>query len=98
MGCKWRSPNPISMVSNFRIRRCERLQDIYANPFQTFSVASRSLRMGTRETDHLAEGSQDLMRIQYDRPQAMLNRMLGDWKLIYPKYSMGLWQEGRRQS
>ena len=24
----------------------------------------------------------------------MLNRMLGDWKLIYPKYSMGLWQKG----
>jgi cyclopropane-fatty-acyl-phospholipid synthase len=47
-----------------------------------------------RETDHLAEGSKDLMRIQYDRPQAMLNRMLGDWKLIYPKYSMGLWQKG----
>ena len=51
-----------------------------------------------RETDHLAEGSKDLMRIQYDRPQVMLNRMLGDWKLIYPKYSMGLWQKGRRQS
>ena len=47
-----------------------------------------------RETDHLAEGSQELMKIQYDRPQAMLNRMLGDWKLIYPKYSMGLWQKG----
>jgi cyclopropane-fatty-acyl-phospholipid synthase len=47
-----------------------------------------------RETDHLAEGSQELMKIQYDRPQAMLNRMLGDWKVIYPKYSMGLWQKG----
>ena len=47
-----------------------------------------------RETDHLAEGSQELMKIQYDRPQAMLNLMLGDSKLIYPKYSMGLWQKG----
>ena len=47
-----------------------------------------------RETDHLAEGSQELMTIQYDRPQAMLNRMLGDWKVIYPKYSTGLWQKG----
>jgi cyclopropane-fatty-acyl-phospholipid synthase len=46
------------------------------------------------ETDHLAEGAQELMKIQYDRPQAMLNRMLGDGKLIYPKYSMGLWQKG----
>lgn len=48
-----------------------------------------------QETDHLAEGSRDLMKIQYDLPQGMLNRMLGDWKLIYPKYSMGLWQKER---
>ncbi|HCF29021.1 MAG TPA: SAM-dependent methyltransferase, partial [Cyanobacteria bacterium UBA11049] len=39
-----------------------------------------------KETDSLAEGSRDLMKIQYDLPQAMLNRMLGDGKLIYPKY------------
>jgi cyclopropane-fatty-acyl-phospholipid synthase len=47
-----------------------------------------------KETPHLAEGSRELMKIQYDLPQAMLNRMLGDWKLIYPKYSMGLWERG----
>ncbi|MEH2249592.1 SAM-dependent methyltransferase [Nostoc sp.] len=47
-----------------------------------------------KETDHLAEGSRDLMKIQYDLPQAMLNKMLGDGKLIYPKYSMGLWDKG----
>jgi cyclopropane-fatty-acyl-phospholipid synthase len=47
-----------------------------------------------QETDHLAEGSQELMKLQYDLPQAMLNQMLGDGKLIYPKYSMGLWQKG----
>jgi cyclopropane-fatty-acyl-phospholipid synthase len=47
-----------------------------------------------KETDHLAEGPRDLMKIQYDLPQAMLNTMLGDWKLIYPKYSMGLWEKG----
>jgi cyclopropane-fatty-acyl-phospholipid synthase len=46
------------------------------------------------ETDHLAEGAKDLMQIQYDLPQGMLNRMLGDGKLIYPKYSMGLWEKG----
>ena len=48
------------------------------------------------ETDHLAEGSDDLMQIQYDLPQEMLNRMLGDWQLIYPKYSMGLWESGAK--
>ena len=46
------------------------------------------------ETDRLAEGSDDLMKVQYDLPQGMLNRMLGDGRLIYPKYSMGLWERG----
>lgn len=47
-----------------------------------------------KETDNLAEGSRDLMKIQYDLPQVMLNTMLGNGKLIYPKYSMGLWEKG----
>jgi cyclopropane-fatty-acyl-phospholipid synthase len=46
------------------------------------------------ETENLAEGSQELMKIQYDLPQGMLNIMLGNSKLIYPKYSMGLWEKG----
>ena len=46
------------------------------------------------ETPHVAEGSRDLMKLQYDLPQGMLNRMLGDGPLIYPKYSMGLWENG----
>lgn len=48
------------------------------------------------ETDRLAEGSKDLMDVQYDRPQEMLNRMIGDWRVIYPKYSMGLWEKGAK--
>jgi cyclopropane-fatty-acyl-phospholipid synthase len=47
-----------------------------------------------QETDHLAEGSKELMKLQYDLPQIMLNQMLGDGDLIYPKYSMGLWEKG----
>ena len=46
------------------------------------------------ETDRLAEGSKDLMQLQYDLPQPMLNRMLGNWDVIYPKYSTGYWQNG----
>ncbi len=46
------------------------------------------------ETDHVAEGSRELMKLQYDLPQGMLNRMLGNGQLIYPKYSMGLWEKG----
>lgn len=47
-----------------------------------------------KESDSLAESSQELMKIQYDLPQEMLNLMLGDWQVIYPKYSMGLWEHG----
>jgi cyclopropane-fatty-acyl-phospholipid synthase len=47
-----------------------------------------------KESDLLAESSPELMKVQYDLPQAMLNQMLGDWQVIYPKYSMGLWENG----
>ncbi|AFY91862.1 SAM-dependent methyltransferase [Chamaesiphon minutus] len=46
------------------------------------------------ESDRLAESARELMQVQYDLPQAMLNQMLGDWPTIYPKYSMGLWENG----
>jgi cyclopropane-fatty-acyl-phospholipid synthase len=62
--------------------------------FQYFPSLLAPYEWVLKETDHLAEGSGDLMKIQYDLPQAMLNKMLGDWKLIYPKYSMGLWEKG----
>ncbi len=48
------------------------------------------------ESDHVAESSRELMQLQYDLPQAMLNQMLGDWQVIYPKYSMGLWENGAK--
>lgn len=47
-----------------------------------------------QETEHIAEGARDLMKIQYDLPQGMLNIMLGESQIIYPKYSMGLWEKG----
>ncbi len=47
-----------------------------------------------KESDRLAESSHELMKLQYDLPQAMLNYMMGDWQVIYPKYSMGLWEKG----
>jgi cyclopropane-fatty-acyl-phospholipid synthase len=48
------------------------------------------------ESDHLAESSKELMKIQYDLPQPMMNQMMGEGKLIYPKYSMGLWERGAK--
>jgi cyclopropane-fatty-acyl-phospholipid synthase len=47
-----------------------------------------------KESDYLAESSRELMTVQYDLPQAMLNPMLGDWPIIYPKYSTGFWEHG----
>jgi cyclopropane-fatty-acyl-phospholipid synthase len=47
-----------------------------------------------KESENIAEDSRELMKIQYDLPQTMLNQMLGDSKIIYPKYSMGLWEKG----
>lgn len=46
------------------------------------------------ETDQVAEGSNNLMAVQYNRPQELFNHMLGHWNVIYPKYSMGLWERG----
>ena len=48
------------------------------------------------ESDRIAESSHELMKIQYDLPQTLLNHMLGDSQLIYPKYSMGLWEKGAK--
>lgn len=47
-----------------------------------------------KESEQLAEGSRELMKIQYDLPQAMFSLMLGEGKLIYPKYTMALWAKG----
>lgn len=47
-----------------------------------------------KESEQLAEGSRELMKIQYDLPKAMFSLMLGEGKLIYPKYTMALWEKG----
>ncbi|GAX38503.1 SAM-dependent methyltransferase [Nodularia sp. NIES-3585] len=62
--------------------------------FQYFPALLVPYEWVLKETDHIAEGAGDLMKLQYDLPQTMLNRMLGEGKLIYPKYSMGLWEKG----
>ncbi len=62
--------------------------------FQYFPSLLAPYEWVLEETDHVAEGSRELMKLQYDLPQGMLNRMLGNGKLIYPKYSMGLWEKG----
>ena len=50
------------------------------------------------ESDRLAEGSQELMKIQYNLPEQMFKLMLGESDLMYPKYSMALWKKERQIS
>lgn len=64
--------------------------------FKRFPSLLASYDWVLKETDHLAEGGKELMKIQYDLPQEMLNLMLGDYEVIYPKYSMGFWQNGAK--
>lgn len=47
-----------------------------------------------RESEQLAEGSRELMKIQYDLPTPLFQMMLGESSLIYPKYTMALWERG----
>lgn len=46
------------------------------------------------ESDCLAEGSQELMKIQYNLPTEMFRLMLGEGQVLYPKYTMALWEKG----
>lgn len=47
-----------------------------------------------QESKHLAEGSKELMAIQYDLPTRLFQRMLTESQEIYPKYTMALWENG----
>ncbi|MGV0024745.1 class I SAM-dependent methyltransferase [Phormidesmis priestleyi] len=48
----------------------------------------------SQESDHLAEDPQHLMQIQYDLPKTLFQLMLGEGALLYPKYTMALWEKG----
>lgn len=47
-----------------------------------------------KESENLAEGSRELMKIQYDLPKEMFSLLLGEGTLLYPKYTMALWEKG----
>ncbi|NEO72526.1 class I SAM-dependent methyltransferase [Moorena sp. SIO3H5] len=62
--------------------------------FQFFPSLLTAYEWVLNESQNVAEGSQDLMAIQYDLPQEMFNLMLGSSTLIYPKYTVALWDRG----
>lgn len=47
-----------------------------------------------KESVSVAEGSQELMNIQYNLPEEMFRLMLEETELLYPKYTMALWEKG----
>lgn len=48
------------------------------------------------ESETLAEDSAELMKLQYNLPQEMFCLMLGEDNLLYPKYTMALWEKGAK--
>jgi cyclopropane-fatty-acyl-phospholipid synthase len=62
--------------------------------FQRYPALLAPYEWVLQENATIAAGARDLMKLQYDLPQGMLNRMLAEDALIYPKYSMGLWDRG----
>ena len=46
------------------------------------------------ESEQLAESSHELMQVQYDLPEELFDLMLRESELIYPKYTMALWEKG----
>lgn len=62
--------------------------------FQHFPAALAPYEWVLEETNCLAEGSQELMKVQYELPQKLFSLMLGEGQLIYPKYTMALWEKG----
>ncbi|MDJ0904312.1 MAG: class I SAM-dependent methyltransferase [Xenococcus sp. MO_188.B8] len=47
-----------------------------------------------QESQELAESSRELMKVQYDLPEELFDLMLRESELIYPKYTMALWEKG----
>ena len=62
--------------------------------FKYFPSLLTAYKWVLEESQQVAEGAQDLMTVQYDLPQEMFNLMLGSNELIYPKYTMALWERG----
>jgi cyclopropane-fatty-acyl-phospholipid synthase len=47
-----------------------------------------------KESARLAEGSEELMKVQYNLPEELFIDMLGESETVYPKYTMALWEKG----
>ncbi len=62
--------------------------------FQYFPSLLTAYKWVLNESDNIAEGSRDLMEVQYNLPREMFSLMLGSNQLVYPKYTVALWEQG----
>ena len=62
--------------------------------YKNFPSLMISYEWITKESELLAEASHELMDIQYNLPEQMFKLMLGESELMYPKYTMALWEQG----
>lgn len=69
------------------------LKPLISLVYKHFSTLLISYDWILQESEDLAEDSRDLMRIQYNLPTELFRLMITESKLIYPKYSVGLWEK-----
>jgi cyclopropane-fatty-acyl-phospholipid synthase len=62
--------------------------------FQSLPSLLTAYEWVLKESQNVAEGAQDLMAAQYNLPQEMFKLMLGSSALVYPKYTVALWDRG----
>lgn len=62
--------------------------------YQKYSFLLIPYKWLLKESELLAESSQELMKIQYNLPKELFKVMLEEDKIMYPKYTMALWEKG----
>ncbi|WP_036484881.1 class I SAM-dependent methyltransferase [Myxosarcina sp. GI1] len=64
--------------------------------YRNFSFLLISYQWVLTESKIIAEDSEKLMKLQYNLPEKLFCLMLGEDNLLYPKYTMALWETGAK--
>jgi len=83
--------NGLELPDSFLKRLLDRVFDLVQAHYPQLFVSYDWL---LRESEQMAEGSRELMKIQYDLPTRLFQLMLRDSPDCYPKYTMALWERG----
>jgi cyclopropane-fatty-acyl-phospholipid synthase len=69
------------------------LKPLISFVYKHFSTLLMSYDWILQESENIAEDSTDLMRVQYNLPTELFRLMLTESKLMYPKYTVALWEK-----